>query len=712
MTFAREKRWLLGWLALLAPLPLPFNDLLEWTVVAAYWIVVLAFLRRTTREDAEWLPNWGANVLGLLYLPFLWFDFRSLWRGQLVKPLVHLILFTLAVKLFALRRERDKWHALFGAFFLFLAAMATSVHPTILVYMIVFLVLAVLTLTRFAYFHVLAGFGHRDRDPARLPLRGFLVGAVLATLVVAIPLFLFLPRVRTPYILGRGAGTGTIIHGTGFSDEMTLDGIGSIRGDRTVALRLAYDGATPPNHERRIKVITYDRFAGTYWKRSEKQENGPPFSGGFFRLAPGTPKYWMTIWRQRLDSAGLPLPVEALSIEAPVWRLESDRGGGVFFTVPPMEVTQYRAGMGDEPLLRGLQPTGPDDPTLDSTGVTERMRVLAKTAVASGGKGSPAANVESYSTPTTATPSISRRPEPRTRSTTSCSTANRDHASTSPPPWCCCCVRGHSGAAGHRLPGRRVQPDRGLFHRAPEQRPRLGGSLDGRDPGLAAVRSHPGFWASGLGADERLLGSPTGVGLRAVSLGSLRADVWLLRSAAGDRAVASDVESAVDDARAQTGRQAARAGDCHSSRERPGNGGDAGEPVGEVSSRARQRGSHRRGARGLALAAAAPACVRARAQMRCRLRPPRTDGWLRRCAAGHPAARDPSVPGPAPRDRAGHRALFAGELRRRAGQRGGAGRTDRGARRDPAGTAEERKKSRLGRHPERRLGGKKFGQPQ
>ncbi|MEO8505173.1 MAG: DUF3488 and transglutaminase-like domain-containing protein [Acidobacteriota bacterium] len=401
MTFAREKRWLLGWLALLAPLPLPFNDLLEWTVVAAYWIVVLAFLRRATREDVEWLPNWAANVLGLLYLPFLWFDLRSLWRGQLVKPLVHLILFTLAVKLFALRRERDKWHALFGAFFLFLAAMATSVHPAILVYMTVFLVVAVLTLTRFAYFHVLAAFGHRERDPARLPLRGFIAGAVVSTLIVAIPLFLFLPRVRTPYILGRGAGTGTIIHGTGFSDEMTLDGIGSIRGDRTVALRLAYDGGTPPNHERRIKIITYDRFAGTYWKRSEKLENGPPFSGGFFRLAPMAampPKYWMTIWRQRLDSAGLPLPVEAVAIEAPVWRLESDRGGGVFFTVPPMEVTQYRAGMGDEPLLRGLPPSGPDDPTLDTTGITERMRTLAKTAVDQGGKSSPAASVESYLT--------------------------------------------------------------------------------------------------------------------------------------------------------------------------------------------------------------------------------------------------------------------------------------------------------------------------
>ena len=108
MNFGREKRVLLGWLALVAPLPLPLNDLLEWPVFAAYCLIVVFFLRRAMQDPGEWLPNWASNVLGALYLPFLWLDLRTLWRGQVVKPLVHLILFTLAVKLFGLRRERDK----------------------------------------------------------------------------------------------------------------------------------------------------------------------------------------------------------------------------------------------------------------------------------------------------------------------------------------------------------------------------------------------------------------------------------------------------------------------------------------------------------------------------------------------------------------------------------------------------------------------------
>ena len=50
-------------------------------------------------------------------------------------------------------------------------------------------------------------------------------------------------------------------------------------------------------------------------------------------------------------------------------------------------------------------------------------------------------------------------------------------------------LAGDPGAAGDRLPRRRVQPLRGVLHRAREQRPRLGGGLSA-GPGLADLRSH------------------------------------------------------------------------------------------------------------------------------------------------------------------------------------------------------------------------------
>src|SRR4051794_20208121 len=123
MTFGRQKRMLLGLLALVAPLPLPFNDIVEGWVLLLYTIGVLFFLRRASLDPPRWLPLWAMNVIGFAYLPIFVVDLLVLGRGQLVHPVVHLCLFALLVKLFSLSRERDKWQAALGVFFLFLASM-------------------------------------------------------------------------------------------------------------------------------------------------------------------------------------------------------------------------------------------------------------------------------------------------------------------------------------------------------------------------------------------------------------------------------------------------------------------------------------------------------------------------------------------------------------------------------------------------------------
>jgi hypothetical protein len=133
VSFGREKRRLVGLAALLAPLPLPFNDALSWAVLAAYLASVAGFLVRSRRDPAKWLPAWAMNVLGLAYVPFFLLDASVLSAGSLVEPVVHLLLFGVVAKLFSLSRERDKWQALLGISFVFLAAMATSVHPSLTV---------------------------------------------------------------------------------------------------------------------------------------------------------------------------------------------------------------------------------------------------------------------------------------------------------------------------------------------------------------------------------------------------------------------------------------------------------------------------------------------------------------------------------------------------------------------------------------------------
>lgn len=397
MTFGRQKRLLVGWMALLAPLPLPFNEIVSWPVVAVYVVCLAFFLRRASLDPPRWLPTWGMNVLGLIYLPLFFLDFSMRSRG-IVQPVLHLILFALLVKLFAMVRERDKWQAAVGIFFLFLASMGTSVHPAIVLYLVAFLAMTLTLLTRFAFLHVLAGFGREDPALARIPLRSFLAYSTLLTLVISVPLFALLPRVRAPFLVGRGAGTGTQMESAGFTDEVTLDSIGMIRSSREVAMRLVDEGAAvgagtagaagSPLQDRgelRFKAAAYDVYEGGTWRRSPTRSLLNPEARMRFRLAEGTPERWFQVFLRPLRSASLPLPVESLVVapKAPV--LMVDQGGAVSFSSMPLETVDFRVGVGGRPMLTGSPPTlGPDDPTLDLTGGSTRITELAAQVMGQG----------------------------------------------------------------------------------------------------------------------------------------------------------------------------------------------------------------------------------------------------------------------------------------------------------------------------------------
>jgi transglutaminase-like putative cysteine protease len=336
------------------------------------------------------------NVLGLAYLPLFFLDLTAA-RG-LVRPVLHLCLFAVLVKLFAVVRERDKWQASIGIFFLFLAAMGTSVHPTIVLYLVAFLALALVLLTRFAFLHVLAGFGREDPTLAHIPLRGFLFLSTAAIVALAVPLFLLLPRVRAPFIVGRG-GSGLTIEAAGFSDQVTLDSIGRIRGSREVAMRVLEEGAVNPDREMRFKAASYDIYQSGTWRRSPPRGNVQRVQGLRFQLSGLRPSHWATIWLQPLRSASLPLPVEATQVEPRARSLQIDEGGAVSLPTTPLEVVEYRVGLARRSaVLTGSAPRGPADPSLDLHGVTPRIADLAAEVMGQGSAAERARRLEDHLT--------------------------------------------------------------------------------------------------------------------------------------------------------------------------------------------------------------------------------------------------------------------------------------------------------------------------
>jgi transglutaminase-like putative cysteine protease len=385
--FARNKQILLGLIAFVAPLPLPFNEprpegVVGFQFLALYLLFIAVFLRNATRGSEFYLRPWMMNALGVAYLPILFLDVTVLWRGSLVRPMMHLAMFAMVAKLFSMRSERDKWHALMGIFFVFVTSMATSTHPSIVLYMVVFTTLSMLLLTRFVYLHL----KEVHEAPGRLILgprsiKRFVVLTTLVVLAVAVPVFTLMPRLNDPYISGR-SNFGTDQFGTGFNERVSLDVIGNNRSSREIALRLEIDEDEIPTSDFRLKGGTYERYSGLSWEKTQSFEilssNGGKFTlpreGDSYQVG-GT----MHVWLQPLRARSLIMPVEAAVVELAVPALTRDRGGALAMYHEPRSVLEYELQLATRPVLTGVDPTSGDevDGSLDGTGISPAIATLA-----------------------------------------------------------------------------------------------------------------------------------------------------------------------------------------------------------------------------------------------------------------------------------------------------------------------------------------------
>ena len=406
MSFGREKRLWLAALALLAPIPLPFNQVLEWPFFFVYTLFVIHFLQRAERGAWITLSNTALNLLGLVSIPFIALDIRSaISRNSVVTALTHLLMFLLVVKLFSIRREKDKWHIMAAIYFLFVGAMATSSHVTIAPYLLAFLILSLLVLGRFAHLHMAAPFS-RDVPPATSPpFRAPLAIGTLVVILLAIPLFASMPRIREPYLLGRGTGSGGMARTTGFSDSVDLSLTTSIRSNRNVAMRVQFDDQTQLDDasELRFKGAAYDRYQRRNWFRAQRRPEvlvpRTDSSRRVFELADATPSSSAEVFLQPGSSSSLLLPVEALSVELDIeTALGRDSGGAVSLPFQPRDPIKYQVTLATEPVIVARLADDPESAlsALDRSGLTPRMAELARQVM--GGQSEAGENLASEDT--------------------------------------------------------------------------------------------------------------------------------------------------------------------------------------------------------------------------------------------------------------------------------------------------------------------------
>jgi len=241
-------------------------------------------------ENTKWqLPErYGLGIV-LLSIPLFYLD----WQYQKamgepaerlgVTALAHLIVFLSAVKLLQVKKDRDWVFLYLISFFEVLLAAGLSFSPVFLGTLTLYLLCGLSAVTAFeiqkarrslAYtetrllvppdsrvFKKVGRRSWRNPEAARLPFVA--VGLLLLIFALALPLFLIAPRSGAAALTRSGGGLSNFI---GFSENVTLGQIGTLKQDDGVVMRVRVIDDTP--RDLRWRGVALDEFTGKAWKKS------------------------------------------------------------------------------------------------------------------------------------------------------------------------------------------------------------------------------------------------------------------------------------------------------------------------------------------------------------------------------------------------------------------------------------------------------------
>jgi transglutaminase-like putative cysteine protease len=216
----------------------------------------------------EWLLSERAISLATVaYIPFYIFDFLFL-SVSFVTASVHLVLFTMVVKLFSVRRDRDHLYLATLAFLMVLASAVLTVDSVFLAAFSLFLLLAVTTFISLEMRRsAAAATGQvRGASPARRRFArslsataALLVGGIL---VASAFIFFVLPRTSIRY-LSQFAPRNELV--SGFSDDVRLGQIGEIKLSNAVVMHVQIEGDPEGAYDLLWRGTTLTDFDGSRW---------------------------------------------------------------------------------------------------------------------------------------------------------------------------------------------------------------------------------------------------------------------------------------------------------------------------------------------------------------------------------------------------------------------------------------------------------------
>ncbi|MEP6743582.1 MAG: transglutaminaseTgpA domain-containing protein [bacterium] len=260
-------------------------------------------------EGSRWQLSERMGLVAVLFsVPLFFID----WKYQKfvgepaaklgVSALAHLIVFLAAVKLLQQKKDRDWVFLYLISFFEILLAAGLSFSPVFLLNLSLYMLCGLTTIVAFEIHKSKRGlaetetrllvapdsgifkharrYSKRSAEARRLPF----VAIVLFVLIfiLALPLFLLAPRSGAAMLSRGGSALTNFI---GFSENVTLGAIGSLKKDNGIVMHVRLDDAAN-GREFRWRGVALDEFTGYGWRKSATARHTDPLTNdrGFYQL--------------------------------------------------------------------------------------------------------------------------------------------------------------------------------------------------------------------------------------------------------------------------------------------------------------------------------------------------------------------------------------------------------------------------------------------
>jgi hypothetical protein len=281
-----------------------------------------------------------------------------------VNALAHLIIFLAAVKLLQVKKDRDWVFLYLISFFEVLLAAGLSFSPIFLASLTLYLLCGLSTIialeiqkgkraipaseTRLLVppdsriFKNVSHLRKRNVEAGRLPLVA--VFLLVLIFVLALPLFLVAPRSGAAMLTRGGPGLSNFI---GFSENVVLGEIGSLKADNSLVMHVRIEGPQTPR-EIRWRGVALDEFTGRSWRKSSaaRRTEQKPSEKGLFQL--GTTESLnrlttQTVFLEPIESTVLFAASRPVAIQGDFSYLRVDAEGSVQSRGLAVGRTMYKA---------------------------------------------------------------------------------------------------------------------------------------------------------------------------------------------------------------------------------------------------------------------------------------------------------------------------------------------------------------------------------